>query len=199
MKPFDRLSACELLGVGPGASADEIRRAYDTLSARLAPGSLALYSVAERDEQLALQQRLRAAYLELLDGLDRAGDSPGTAQPGQAGAGVSADGAAPAPSGGVATEAVAPSPEPGGEFTGERLRRTREETGISLEALSHRTRIRRQLLEAIEAERFGELPQRVFVRGFVFAVARELGLDPERVWTDYGRRWEASSFAKRSP
>jgi flagellar biosynthesis protein FlhG len=187
MKPLDQLTPWELLGVEPGASADEIRYAYERVSARLAPGSLALYSIADREEQGALQQRLRVACLELLAESAPPAGAPGGSE-GERGAA-----AVPAGDGGAVQ---AESSASATEFDGDVLRRTREAKGISLEALSHKTRIRRQLLEAVEAERFTELPQRVFLRGFVFAVARELGLDPERVWASYGRRWEAWSAAR---
>ena len=90
-----------------------------------------------------------------------------------------------------------PAPAAETEFGGEHLRRVRESRGLTLETLSHRTRIRRALLESLETESFAALPERVFVRGFVFAVARELGLEPERVWASYGKRWEAWAAARR--
>jgi lambda repressor-like predicted transcriptional regulator len=185
MKPLDRMDPWEVLGLDPGAPADEIRRAYERLSSRLAPGSLALYSIADRDEQSALQRRIRLAFLELMGD---AADHPGQETPPPAHADREAE-VAPA-----AAPAEPSGPEIG--FDGEALQRAREEKGISLDALSHRTRIRRALLEAVEAERFAELPQRVFVRGFVFAIAGQLGLDPERVWASYGCRWEEWSAAK---
>jgi len=198
MKTLDQLNPWELLGLEPGSGPEEVHRAYERLSSRLAPGSLALYSIADRGEQIEFQQRLRAAYLELLDRVARVENPPGSEVPrtppahGAADAGTSA----PVPSDGGPPTPPAQPVAPGTEFTGEFLRHTREAKGISLEALSHRTRIRRQLLEALEAERFAELPQRVFVRGFIFAIAGELGLDPERVWGSYGRRREAWAGAR---
>ena len=186
MKPLDQLSPWELLGLEPSASADEIRHAYERLAARLAPGSLALYSIADRDEQASLERRLRAAYLGLL--------SDASARPGAEAAPQTET--QPAGEAAAGAEARARPSAPETEFDGDSIRRTREAKGLSLEALSQRTRIRRQLLEAVEAERFHELPQRVFVRGFVFAIARELGLDAEQVWAGYGRRWEAWSAAR---
>ena len=193
MKPLDQLSPWELLGLDPGASPDQIRHAYERLVARLAPGSLALYSIADREEQLAVQRRLRIACLELLGD---ASNLPGEEAPPLAQTISEVGAGSAAPSIGEADEVPAQRSRPEAEFNGNSLRCTREAKGISLEALSHRTRIRRQLLEAVEAERFSELPQRVFVRGFVFAIARELGLNPERVWASYGRRWEAWSAAR---
>ena len=49
MKPFDQLDPWEMLGLTPGATAEEIRLAYERLASRLAPGSLPLYSIADRE------------------------------------------------------------------------------------------------------------------------------------------------------
>ncbi len=198
MKPIDTMNPWELLGLAPGATADEIRRAYERLSSRLAPGSLPLYSIAEREEQLDVQQRLRAAYAELLSGLGSEEPPPGAQAPAMRPmpSPSTAESSASLPLADGAPAMQPPVAAPATEFTGDFLRRFREGKGISLETLSHRTRIRRMLLESLEAERFDTLPERVFVRGFVLAVARELGLDAERVWDGYGRRWEAWASAK---
>jgi len=195
VKTLDRLSPWELLGLSPGASVEEIRHAYDRLAARLAPGSLALYSIADREEQSNLQKRLRAAFLDLMACAPdhAAAEAP---QP-QA---VPADDARTAPPAAVSNagdSARALTPEAEVDFGGDAIRRAREAKGISLDVLSHHTRIRRALLEAVEAERFAALPARVFVRGFVFAIAGQLGLDPEKVWASYGPRWEAWSATRQ--
>ena len=64
---------------------------------------------------------------------------------------------------------------------GELLRRAREAKGVSLEQAEGATRVRRQYLEALEAEDFGKLPGEIYVRGFLRNYARYLGLDPEEV------------------
>ncbi|MBZ5588504.1 MAG: helix-turn-helix domain-containing protein [Acidobacteriia bacterium] len=198
MRPFDQLDPWEMLGLAAGATTDEIRRAYERLSSRLAPGSLSLYSITDREEQLDVQQRLRAAYVELLDRVTpEAGPmdarGPGTPAPSSS----VAVAPVPAPPGDEATAVQPSAAHPETDFTGELLRRSREAKGLSLETLSHHTRIRTRLLESLEAERFDQLPERVFVRGFVLAVARELGLDAELVWAGYGKRWEAWAATRR--
>jgi cytoskeletal protein RodZ len=47
-------------------------------------------------------------------------------------------------------------------------------------------------LRFIEDDDFENLPAPVYVRGFVSAYARCLGLDPARVVTDYMERFEAA-------
>jgi len=193
VKPLAEQSPWEVLGLTAGASEDEVRHAYERLSAALAPGALALYSIAELDDQRALQQRLRDAYLTLMRtfgwdvpvvdlGLPGAAPVPET---------LPAEPRAPEPP--ANHGAPAPPTATGTDFTGAQLRRVREGLGLTLAEVSQRTRIRPQQLENIETEAFDKLPQRVFVRGFVMAYARELKLDPERVWASYGKRWETAT------
>jgi transcriptional regulator with XRE-family HTH domain len=66
----------------------------------------------------------------------------------------------------------------------ERLRQAREDMGIDLEALAHRTRLRTHLLEAVEEGRFEALPRGVYARAVVRAYAEAVGLDPNRVVTE---------------
>lgn len=73
----------------------------------------------------------------------------------------------------------------------ERLRRAREKAGLSIEELSSRTKIQITLLEAIEAGNFARVPGGLFVRGFLRAYAREVGLDPEEVVSQYLQDYEA--------
>ena len=62
---------------------------------------------------------------------------------------------------------------------GELLRSMREAKGISLEQAEKDTRVRRQYLEALEAEDFEQMPAEVYVRGFLRNYALYLGLDPD--------------------
>ena len=64
---------------------------------------------------------------------------------------------------------------------GAALRDARENRGLSLAEVSARTKIRIEQLRALEDNAFERLPERIFVRGFIRAYAREVGLDPESV------------------
>ena len=64
---------------------------------------------------------------------------------------------------------------------GENLRRERELRGVTLLELSNFTKINLRHLQALEADRFNELPGGVFNRGFVRGVARYMKLD-EHHW-----------------
>jgi cytoskeletal protein RodZ len=72
-----------------------------------------------------------------------------------------------------------------GETLGASLRRRREDRGMSVAELSRVTRIPLASLDAIEDDRFDELPGEVFVRGFLKAYAQAVGLVPADVLARY--------------
>ncbi|MGH9798203.1 MAG: helix-turn-helix domain-containing protein, partial [Candidatus Polarisedimenticolia bacterium] len=81
-------------------------------------------------------------------------------------------------------------PASGGELRDERQRRRQ-----TLEGIAEKTKIRRAYLQAIEEERFGDLPAAVFVRGFIREYARSLGLPGDEVVRQYMKRhrdWQES-------
>ncbi len=64
------------------------------------------------------------------------------------------------------------------ETPGNKLREAREARGLSLDDVAHVTRIPRSSLALLEEGRADKLPAPVFVRGFIRAYARAVGLDP---------------------
>jgi len=70
---------------------------------------------------------------------------------------------------------------------GEHLRREREMRGVSLDEVSQATRIGTRFLEALEGERWKDLPGGVFNRGFLRSIARYLGLDEEALVAEYAQ------------
>ncbi|HMD37306.1 MAG TPA: helix-turn-helix domain-containing protein [Vicinamibacterales bacterium] len=64
---------------------------------------------------------------------------------------------------------------------GQTIRNARVRRGVSIEQLSHVTKISSTILRALEAEELDRIPGGVFTRGFIRSCARELGLDPESV------------------
>ena len=98
-----------------------------------------------------------------------------------------ADKAAPEAEGGAAASGK-PSTQ---EYTGARLKEIREQQGLTVAVISERTKISKAVLGALEDERYQDMPNaRVYVRGFVRCVARELGLDLDAVSKSYVPRWE---------
>ena len=76
-------------------------------------------------------------------------------------------------------------PEPPVETLGRQLLQRRQARGMSIAELARVTRIPTASLEAIEADRFDELPGEVFVRGFLRAYAQAVGALPDDVLARY--------------
>jgi cytoskeleton protein RodZ len=68
---------------------------------------------------------------------------------------------------------------------GERLKLEREKRKITLEEISATTKIGTRMLQALEGEKFGQLPGGIFNKGFVRAYARAVGLDEDQAVADY--------------
>ncbi len=78
----------------------------------------------------------------------------------------------------------------GGGF-GVYLKAQREAKGISLLAVAGRTNIQPDILMRIEAELLEQLPESVYIRGFVRAYAEAIGVDPKAAVLRYERHYAA--------
>ena len=74
---------------------------------------------------------------------------------------------------------------------GLKLKQKRIENGKSLEQISALTKIHIKILNAIEEDRYSELPARAFTRGFIVNYAKALKLDPESLLSEYQEFLEA--------
>ena len=83
----------------------------------------------------------------------------------------------------------------GGDYDGTRLRKTRLFRGYELEDITDVTKVSGSHLRNIEEENFGDLPADVYVRGFVTAYAKTIGLDPAIVVPSYMARIQESRSA----
>ena len=79
-----------------------------------------------------------------------------------------------------------------GEFDGPRLRRTRLFRGYEIDDIAGVTKVTGSHLRNIEAENFNLLPADVYVRGFLTAYAKTIGLDPDFVVPSYMARVQQS-------
>jgi cytoskeleton protein RodZ len=68
---------------------------------------------------------------------------------------------------------------------GEKLKKEREKRSITLEQISVTTKIGTRMLQALEQDKFNQLPGGIFNKGFVRAYARCIGLDEEQTIADY--------------
>jgi len=78
------------------------------------------------------------------------------------------------------------------------LREARERQGITLERVEEVTRIRRIFLEALEEERFADLPGEAYAKGFVRNYALFLKLNPDEALSAYRVSTGALSSSKTS-
>lgn len=68
---------------------------------------------------------------------------------------------------------------------GEKLKQERVKRSITLEQISISTKIGTRMLQALEEDRFNQLPGGIFNKGFVRAYARFVGLDEDQTVADY--------------
>jgi cytoskeleton protein RodZ len=68
---------------------------------------------------------------------------------------------------------------------GEKLKQEREKRKISLEQISSSTKIGTRMLQALEEDKFNQLPGGIFNKGFVRAYSRCIGLDEDQTVAEY--------------
>jgi cytoskeleton protein RodZ len=68
---------------------------------------------------------------------------------------------------------------------GEKLKQERERRKVTLEQISVSTKIGSRMLQALEEDKFNQLPGGIFNKGFVRAYARCVGLDEDQTVADY--------------
>ena len=82
---------------------------------------------------------------------------------------------------------------------GTRMKRSREERGVSLRQIADVTRISVVALEALERNEMSRLPGGIFSRGIVRSYALEVGLDPEQTVRDFLASFPEDSVTVGSP
>src|SRR5688572_33068603 len=68
---------------------------------------------------------------------------------------------------------------------GPRMKRAREDRGVTLRHIADTTKISASALEALERSDFSRLPGGIFSRAFIRSYALEIGLDPEQTVRDF--------------
>jgi curved DNA-binding protein CbpA len=189
-----------VLEVDPGATDEELRRAFKRVSKRYDPTGIVVYGLYREDEIQALQRLLREAYETLVDPekrrrYDKRIYPEGHPSLRRADQRVAA--APPTPRAALPADPIAAAGlPPDVTLRGPAITRVREACHLSLEEIAERTKISMFTLRCIEAESFSDLPARVYMRGFLRQVADMLRLDPERLLSDYLQamdEWQAST------
>lgn len=82
---------------------------------------------------------------------------------------------------------------------GTRMKRLREERGVSLRQIADATKISKGFLEALERNDISRLPGGIFSRAFVRSYAIEIGLDPEQTVREFLVQFPHDSVTAGSP
>lgn len=186
MKPIDEQDHYEVLEVSTDADPETIERAYRLTRSAYGDESMALYSIFGKDDAAVIRARIDEAYRVLNDPADRASydaevgigkrtaEKPAVREPADLDAlRVEVD-------------------EQSEDFDGAALRRARLRRGVELDQIADVTKVSVKYLTSVEEEAFDELPASVYVRGFVNAYARAIGLDARRATSSYMERVDAA-------
>jgi flagellar biosynthesis protein FlhG len=206
-KPMVRQNHYEILGLHPGATEEEVRRAQRRVRRVYSAASPAVYGIVPSAEVHEMLERIDAAQATLVDPEKRQvydrelfgeAESPTLA---------AAEPIAQRPTPPPVQEGVLDAPEPkeveprpdmpeltdDTVYTGELLRHIRLARGLELSDIAERTKISKTYLRAIEEEDFISTPAPVYLRGFVKTLARDLRLEPEQVARTYMERYHAAA------
>jgi curved DNA-binding protein CbpA len=192
MKPLSEQDHYETLEIAPEAGDEEIERAYRLARATYADDSLAGYSVFGQGDAAAIRERIETAFRVLSDPeARRAYDAflAGEMQPAEL---LPVEEVEDAHEVQIPLDAFEDLEDDSAEFDGARLRRARLRRGLELDDIARITKVSTAYLSFLEEGRFGDLPARVYVRGFVAAYASCIGLDPARVAASYMKGYEAA-------
>lgn len=168
----------EILELSPGSSLSDVRSAYQQLRELYSTDSIAMRPVRDElseENRKEILSRIEDAYSRLKEIFEEAKEQPAPAL----------------------EESLQGFIDNIPSFGGQALGQVREKLGLTLRQVAVATRITRQYLEDIESEKFSALPPEVFIRGYLVIYARHLGLDPERVASDYMTRY--SHWKKTQP
>ena len=173
----------EILEISPDATILEIRNAYNRLKKLYSTDSVVISPIADefsKKERKEILQQVEEAFKKLMESLKGRHSS----SPSHTGNLVSNDD---------------PSAEKTEEesYSGSVLKQIREKMGIQLFEVSLDTKIRMELLESIEDEKFDSLPQEVYLKGHLTNYASYLLLKPNKVTQGYIARYRAWKEGKK--
>src|SRR5687767_6473266 len=82
---------------------------------------------------------------------------------------------------------------------GMKMKRLREERGVSLRQIADATKISVSVLDALERNDISRLPGGIYSRAFVRSYALEVGLDPEKTVREFLVQFPHDSVTAGSP
>jgi flagellar biosynthesis protein FlhG len=178
----------ELLEIYPGASEEEVRRAFKQIKLWFGIEGIACRGVCTDKEREKFQLMAEKAHAQLVDRSKRREYDRIHFPEGFSSMLNIDEHRQKSIAGTVAvTQASLPRVELSDDqfVDGAFLGKIRKERNIDLVDISNRAKISVRYLQAIEEERFDELPAAVFTRGFVTEFARFLKVDPVRAASDF--------------
>ena len=189
----------EMLDIKPGASAMEIRSAYNAALQMYQPDSLVSYSFFSKEERKKILAQLETAYLTLINEAQRArydrelgGLHDGNEATGEiikkpvnifdinreginftSRKNHNAELKSKISQSRKIADVVARQ-----EISGADLKEIRNELGVTIETIHQETKIRLDYLNYLEEDRMEKLPAAVFLKGFVKAYLKSLCIEP---------------------
>lgn len=168
----------EILELSPEASMSEIKMAFNHLKKLYSSDSMAISPIEDEFPQKKRRQILKeidAAYAKLMALLEQEQSESKYQQSSLDSEEQKADRTS---------------------FSGPMLKELRENLGKELYEIALDTKIREEILEKIEQEKFDALPQETYLKAHLSNYAKCLFLDPKKVADDYIKRykvWKSST------
>lgn len=196
---FEKMNYYEMLDIGPGAAAFEIRHAYNAARQIYTSGSLVSYSFFSEEERQRILSLIEEAYETLINEQTRKKYNEELIRRGELDAGAEAatkkkpagvfdlkrgSGQMMIMSGrDVLKEKISQSQTIGmilqkESISGADLRRIRQELGVELEHISQMSKVRVDYLKHIEEDDIGSVLAPVFIKGFLKSYLNYLCLEP---------------------
>jgi flagellar biosynthesis protein FlhG len=195
------------LEIDPGATEDEIRRAFKQLSRRFDPGGTVVYGLYRTPAAMRLVASLKDAYNTLLDPEARRQYDRSLFPTGHPSLRRADERVASGPPTKAAQKRTMPADPLDAlglpddvTLRGPVITQVRGVCGITLEDIAERTKISMYTLRCIESEEYGDLPAPVYLRGFLKQIATMLHLDAARLTSDYMaavQRWQVEEARKK--
>ena len=197
----------EILNLSPDAAPEDVERAYLHITTIYSENSRAVYGALSDEERRWMVKRIQEAYESLMTRAGAVAETrqstqdkgqPSTASgeqgrlngpraPGQ-GSAKQRRGLDDGSKHGAEREIKTESQLSAKAVTGAHLRNIRIAKGVSLDEISTTTKVKKSYLEAIESDDPRRFPAPVFMKGFLKAYAKALGLNPEEISEKYLHR-----------
>jgi len=218
MKTFEYHNYYEILQVSPNAGKDQIRHAYRQALDIYDEESVATYALFSDRQRKTLMAAIETAFQTLVDDDKRDAYDQMLIDTGELNAAAFSSRIRRMPSAGLDVDSAtreesfrrwvskrAEEPEmrqrieailSGPRLSGPQLKALREAYGIEFNDIYALTRINSDVMKAIEADRFEDLPATVYLKQFLKSYAQILQIDPVHVVDSYLETMESGTLER---